>query len=169
MVRRGVRAGRDRPGGCLRPPAAWGWRGWYPSIASASTDLAGATIRSRSRTGSIRRSAGCRISSARPRAAFLTLIQGVARWRAAIVAVLENWQARFHCGDYECGHSVTMYPALWPDNVRLSDLEERFVCTICGHRGADVRPLFEPAGMGTPQKAETRRVESAGFRILAAG
>jgi hypothetical protein len=42
-----------------------------------------------------------------------------------------------------------MYPALWPDNVRLSDLEARFVCTICGHRGADVRPLFEPAGMGT--------------------
>ena len=38
-----------------------------------------------------------------------------------------------------------MYPALWPDNVRLSDLEERFVCTVCGHRGADARPLFEPA------------------------
>ena len=54
-----------------------------------------------------------------------------------------------HCGDYKCGHSVTMYPALWPDNVRLSDLEERFVCTISGHRGADVRPLFEPARMGT--------------------
>ena len=45
-----------------------------------------------------------------------------------------------HCGDYKCGHSVTMYPALWPDNVRLSDLEDRFVCTACGHRGADVRP-----------------------------
>jgi hypothetical protein len=28
-------------------------------------------------------------------------------------------------------------------------LEERFVCTVCGHRGADVRPLFEPARMGT--------------------
>jgi hypothetical protein len=50
-----------------------------------------------------------------------------------------------HCGDYKCGHSVTMYPALWPDNVRLSDLEERFVCTVCGHRDTDVRPLFEPA------------------------
>jgi hypothetical protein len=41
-----------------------------------------------------------------------------------------------------------MYPALWPDNVRLSGLEDRFVCTVCGHRGADVRPLFEPAIMG---------------------
>jgi len=49
------------------------------------------------------------------------------------------------CGDYKCGHSVTMYPALWPDNVRLSDLGDRFVCTVCGHRGADVRPLFEHA------------------------
>ena len=54
-----------------------------------------------------------------------------------------------HCGDHKCGHSVTMYPALWFDKLRLSDLEERFVCTVCGHRGADVRPLFEPARMGT--------------------
>jgi hypothetical protein len=54
-----------------------------------------------------------------------------------------------HCGDDKCGHSVTIYPALWPDAVRLSDLEERFVCPICGHRGADARPLFEPARMGT--------------------
>jgi len=58
-------------------------------------------------------------------------------------------QVIVHCGDYKCGHSVTMYPALWPDNVRLSDLEERFVCTVCGHRGADVRPLFEQAPTGT--------------------
>ena len=36
---------------------------------------------------------------------------------------------------------------LW--SLRLSDLERRFVCTVCGHRGADVRPLFEPARMGT--------------------
>jgi hypothetical protein len=50
-----------------------------------------------------------------------------------------------HRGDYKCGHSVTVYPALWPDNVRLSDLEERF----SGHRGADVLPLVEPVRMGT--------------------
>ena len=37
----------------------------------------------------------------------------------------------------------------WPDAVRLSDLEERFVCPVCGHRGADARPLFEPSRMGT--------------------
>jgi hypothetical protein len=58
-----------------------------------------------------------------------------------------------HCADYKCGHSVTMYRALWPDNVRLSDLEERFVCTVCGPRGADVRPLTNPLGLGLVVRA----------------
>jgi hypothetical protein len=31
----------------------------------------------------------------------------------------------------------------------LSDLEPKFTCQICGHRGADIRPLFERAKMGT--------------------
>ena len=30
----------------------------------------------------------------------------------------------------------------WPDDMRLSDLEPRFVCSACGKRGADVRPDF---------------------------
>jgi hypothetical protein len=51
-----------------------------------------------------------------------------------------------HCGNYKCGRSVTMYPALWPDNVRLSELEDRFVCTVCGHRGADGSLLSRRAG-----------------------
>jgi hypothetical protein len=36
----------------------------------------------------------------------------------------------------------------WPDDVRLSDIEPRFVCKACGKRDADVRPHFEPARMG---------------------
>jgi hypothetical protein len=28
----------------------------------------------------------------------------------------------------------------WPDDVRLSDIEPRFVCSICGRKGADVSP-----------------------------
>jgi len=36
----------------------------------------------------------------------------------------------------------------WPDHVRLSDLESRFVCKACGQRGADVRPDFPAAAMG---------------------
>jgi hypothetical protein len=37
----------------------------------------------------------------------------------------------------------------WSDDVRLSDLEPRFTCQVCGHRGADIRPLFETMRMGT--------------------
>jgi hypothetical protein len=54
-----------------------------------------------------------------------------------------------HCGDYKCGHSVTIYPALWPDNVRLSDLEERFVCTVCGPMSG--RCLSRRASTQTPK------------------
>ena len=54
-----------------------------------------------------------------------------------------------YCGDYRCAHSVTIDATPWPDHVRLSDLEPKFTCQACGHRGADVRPMFEPASMGT--------------------
>jgi hypothetical protein len=54
-----------------------------------------------------------------------------------------------YCGDYRCAHSVVLDANRWADDVRLSDLEPLFVCKACGHRGADVRPLFEPAHMGT--------------------
>jgi hypothetical protein len=37
----------------------------------------------------------------------------------------------------------------WPDHVRLSDIEPDFVCTACGKRGAEVRPKFSQARMGT--------------------
>jgi hypothetical protein len=30
----------------------------------------------------------------------------------------------------------------WPDDVRRFDLEPKFTCKACGHRGAHVRPLF---------------------------
>ena len=54
-----------------------------------------------------------------------------------------------HCGDYKCGHSVTMYPALWPDNVRLSDLEDRSSARSAVTAAPMSGPLFEPARMGT--------------------
>jgi hypothetical protein len=37
----------------------------------------------------------------------------------------------------------------WSDDARLSDIESGFVCTACGKRGADVRPMFPLARMGT--------------------
>jgi hypothetical protein len=55
-----------------------------------------------------------------------------------------------YCADYRCSHSIAMSADLWPDDVRLSDIEPRFVCQACGKRGAEVRPHFEPARMETP-------------------
>jgi hypothetical protein len=46
-------------------------------------------------------------------------------------------------------HSIAMSADQWADDVRLSDIETRFVCRACGKRGADVRPHFQPARMGT--------------------
>jgi hypothetical protein len=37
----------------------------------------------------------------------------------------------------------------WEGDVRPSVLEPKFISKACGHRGADVRPLFEPTRMGT--------------------
>ena len=46
------------------------------------------------------------------------------------------------CSDYKCSHSIAFSADQWPDDVRLSDLEARFICQACGKRGADVRPDF---------------------------
>jgi hypothetical protein len=54
-----------------------------------------------------------------------------------------------YCGDYKCAHSVVIDAGRWAGDARLSDLEPRFTCQVCGHRGADTMPLFEPARMGT--------------------
>jgi hypothetical protein len=54
-----------------------------------------------------------------------------------------------YCSDYKCSHSVVIDAGQWADSVRLSDLEPKFTCQACGHHGADVRPMFEPARMGT--------------------
>jgi hypothetical protein len=47
-----------------------------------------------------------------------------------------------YCSDYHCSHWTTISGDQWPDDVRLSDLEPRFICQACGRRGADVRPHF---------------------------
>ncbi|MBR0798103.1 hypothetical protein JQ615_22175 [Bradyrhizobium jicamae] len=47
-----------------------------------------------------------------------------------------------YCSDYQCSHSIALIADRWGDDLRLSDIEPRFVCTVCGKRGADVRPNF---------------------------
>ena len=47
-----------------------------------------------------------------------------------------------YCRNHRCSHSTTLSADQWPDNVRLSDVEPGFVCSVCGHRGAEIRPKF---------------------------
>jgi hypothetical protein len=47
-----------------------------------------------------------------------------------------------YCADYRCSHSIAISGEHWLDDLRLSDIEERFVWHVCGKRGADVRPDF---------------------------
>jgi hypothetical protein len=47
-----------------------------------------------------------------------------------------------YCADYRCSHSVTLSADRWPDELRLSDIEPRFVCSACGRRGAEIRPDY---------------------------
>jgi len=54
-----------------------------------------------------------------------------------------------YCRDHRCSHHIAISADRWPDHIRLSDIEPGFVCTACGKRGAEVRPKFSQARMGT--------------------
>jgi hypothetical protein len=47
-----------------------------------------------------------------------------------------------YCADYRCSHSIAISGDRWTDEVRLSDVEARFICSAYGTRGADVQPDF---------------------------
>jgi hypothetical protein len=47
-----------------------------------------------------------------------------------------------YCRDYRCTHSTAVMADQWPADLRLSDIEPRFVCSVCGKHGAEVRPNF---------------------------
>ena len=47
-----------------------------------------------------------------------------------------------YCADYHCSHCVAVNAGHWANDLRLSDIEPRFVCKACGKRGAEVRPDF---------------------------
>ena len=55
-----------------------------------------------------------------------------------------------YCSDYKCSHSIAISADQWADDIRLSDIEPRFICSACGKRGADVRPDFN--WQGAPKK-----------------
>jgi hypothetical protein len=39
-----------------------------------------------------------------------------------------------YCADYRCSHSIATSADQWPDDLRLSDIEHRFICAVCGKR-----------------------------------
>jgi hypothetical protein len=47
-----------------------------------------------------------------------------------------------YCTDYRCSNLIAVMADHWPADMRLSDIEQQFVCSVCGKRGADVRPNF---------------------------
>jgi hypothetical protein len=47
-----------------------------------------------------------------------------------------------YCADYHCSRSLAISGDRWPDDLRLSDIEDRFTCSAYGKRGADVRADF---------------------------
>lgn len=53
------------------------------------------------------------------------------------------------CADYKCSHSIEMSADQRPDHLRQSDIEQQFICTACGKRGADARGNFPQAKMAT--------------------
>lgn len=58
-----------------------------------------------------------------------------------------------YCSDHKCSHKQVLEPAMvdqWSDDMSLSEIEARFRCQACGIKGADIRPDFLPAKMGTP-------------------
>jgi|SRR6478672_8692834 hypothetical protein len=50
--------------------------------------------------------------------------------------------------DNKCAHSVVISSERWPGHVRLSDLEPKFTCQVCGHRGpvnSAIKPISHNA------------------------
>jgi hypothetical protein len=47
------------------------------------------------------------------------------------------------CSDYCCAYSISIDAERWPAGMRLSELEDKLTCAICGARGAGVRPDFD--------------------------
>jgi hypothetical protein len=55
------------------------------------------------------------------------------------------------CSDHHCSHSIAISADPWPDHVRLSNLEPRFVCKGLrqeGRRRSAELPLEREAGPG---------------------
>ena len=55
-----------------------------------------------------------------------------------------------YCADYHCAHAVRISADRWPDHVRLSDLESRY---LSARRAADGAQISGPIGIGNSDGA----------------
>jgi hypothetical protein len=44
-----------------------------------------------------------------------------------------------YCGDYKCSHSIAVSADRWADDIRLSDIEPRFTCSVCERSPTNLR------------------------------
>lgn len=67
-----------------------------------------------------------------------------------------------YCADHRCGHNVALSADRWSDDVRLSDLESRFVCQGLRQTRRRYPPTLrlgfaDSASYGLPMKVTTER------------
>ena len=63
-----------------------------------------------------------------------------------------------YCRDFRCRHLNIMPDDAdrWPDELRILDIEDKFVCTACGKRGSDIRPDWQSAERIVPARKVRR-------------
>jgi hypothetical protein len=76
----------------------------------------------------------------------------------------QSGPGRLHvlCGGDNCSHSIVIDADCWPGSLRLSDVKELFVCRVCGHRGADVKPDDQEAVSGSKLRPARTSAGKAG-------
>ena len=60
-----------------------------------------------------------------------------------------------YCGNDRCHHPAELDADRWPDDVTFGELQPRMVCTVCGHKGADVQT--DVGDHGRPDASIARR------------
>ena len=53
-----------------------------------------------------------------------------------------------YCRDHHCSHYIRVSADLWPDHLRLSDIEDRFVCGSAASAGGGADRIFLTRGWG---------------------
>ena len=46
------------------------------------------------------------------------------------------------CSNPDCRRNAEIDASSFPDDATFSNLQPRMLCTVCGHRGADVSPSW---------------------------